>query len=66
MPLILSSFIVGMLSDHNQDLALYSVFSILNTIIGVLIFFFHTLGNDEVRQKVREFLKCCFKQDKER
>ncbi|XP_055939758.1 adhesion G-protein coupled receptor D1-like isoform X2 [Argiope bruennichi] len=66
MPLILSSYIVGMLSDHNQDLALYSVFSILNTIIGVLIFFFHTLGNDEVRQKVREFLKCCFKQEKER
>ncbi|GFV86977.1 adhesion G-protein coupled receptor D1 [Trichonephila clavipes] len=66
MPLVLASYIVGMLSDHEQNLYLYSVFSILNSIIGVLVFFFHTLGNDEVRQKVREMLKCCFKSDKER
>ncbi|KAG8201660.1 hypothetical protein JTE90_012726 [Oedothorax gibbosus] len=65
MPLILGSYIVGMVADYEQNLALYSVFSILNTVIGVLIFFFHTLGNDAVRQKVKGILRCCFKSEKE-
>ncbi|XP_067129314.1 putative adhesion G protein-coupled receptor E4P [Centruroides vittatus] len=59
MPLILSSWIIGMLSDYEQNLGLYSVYSILNTIIGVCIFVFHSLGNQEVRAKLKKFFKCC-------
>ncbi|XP_054724738.1 adhesion G-protein coupled receptor G6-like [Uloborus diversus] len=63
MPLIFASFVIGMVSDYEQNLALYSVFSILNTVIGVLVFLFHCLGNDQVRQKVKNMFKCCFRQD---
>lgn len=46
--LIYASMIIGMLSDFEQNLALYSTFSILNAIIGFCVFLMHSLGNHQV------------------
>ncbi|XP_076366876.1 putative adhesion G protein-coupled receptor E4P isoform X1 [Tachypleus tridentatus] len=60
MPLILSSWILGMLSDYEQNIGLYSTFAIINAIIGFAIFILHSLGNQEVREKVKQLFHCCF------
>lgn len=49
MPLVFASWVVGMLSEYEQDLALYGTFSVLNGIVGAVIFFFHSTGNQQVR-----------------
>ena len=46
--LIYAAWILGILSDYEQNLALYSVFSGLNTCIGICVFLMHSLGNHEV------------------
>ena len=49
MPLVFTSFVIGMLSEYDQDLALYGTFSVLNGFVGGAIFFFHCTGNQQVR-----------------
>ncbi|XP_043219189.1 adhesion G-protein coupled receptor D1-like [Amphibalanus amphitrite] len=56
MPLVFASFVIGMLSEYEQDLALYGTFSVLNGIVGGVIFFFHCTGNQQVRAKM---VRCC-------
>ncbi|XP_037090660.1 adhesion G-protein coupled receptor D1-like [Pollicipes pollicipes] len=52
MPLVFASWVVGMLSEYEQDLALYGTFGVLNAVVGVVIFFFHSTGNQQVRAKL--------------
>ena len=51
-PLVFASFILGFLSEYNQDVALYSTFTAVNTFLGAAVFFFHCTGNERVREKL--------------
>ena len=52
MPLVFASFIVGMLSEYEQNVPLYGTFTILNGVLGGCVFFFHSTGNEQVREKL--------------
>lgn len=57
---VFTSWVLGMLSDYEQNLGLYSAFSILNAIIGFSVLILHTLGNQEVRKRIKGiYSKCC-------
>lgn len=49
MPLVFASWVVGMTSEYEQNLALYGTFSVLNGFVGAAILFFHCTGNHQVR-----------------
>lgn len=51
---VFASYIVGVLSDHEQNLALYGTFSSLNSVLGVLVFLGHTMGNQIVNYSIIE------------
>ncbi|GAB6029539.1 hypothetical protein CHUAL_005289 [Chamberlinius hualienensis] len=57
--LIFSSWVLGILSDYEQNLALYSAFSILNAVLGFSVFLVHSLGNQVVRRKLKDYFECC-------
>jgi len=59
MPLVFASWVVGMLSEYEQDLALYGTFGVLNGIVGFVIFFFHSTGNQQVRAKMLRCWNVC-------
>lgn len=52
MPLVFVSFVIGVMSEYNQDVALYGTFTILNGFLGASVFFFHSTGNEQVREKL--------------
>ncbi|XP_068212022.1 adhesion G-protein coupled receptor D1-like [Palaemon carinicauda] len=56
MPLVFSHWVVGMLSEYEQNLPLYGIFSILNSVTGVVVFILHSSNNQLVREKI----KSCF------
>ncbi|XP_064091051.1 adhesion G-protein coupled receptor D1-like [Macrobrachium nipponense] len=53
MPLVFSHWMVGMLSEYEQNLPLYGTFSILNGVTGVAVFLLHSSNNQQVREKLR-------------
>ena len=61
---MLVDFIVGVMAQHNQDVALFGIFVVLNGILGVCIFFFHCSGNEDVREKmVKVYLRLTKKEE---
>ena len=50
--LVFMSFIVGVMAQHQQDVALFGIFTILNGIQGGVIFLLHCSGNEAVREKL--------------
>ena len=48
---------LGVMSEYNQDAALYGAFTVLNGFLGVTIFFFHSTGNERVREKLDSIKK---------
>ena len=52
MPLVFISWFIGVMSEYEQDVALYGVFTILNGILGATIFLCHCSGNEDVREKL--------------
>ena len=52
MPLVFISFLIGVMSEYEQNVALYGIFTILNGILGVVIFLTHCSGNEDVREKL--------------
>ena len=42
------SFVIGSLAQHEQNIGLYFVFSVINGILGGAIFFFHCSANEKV------------------
>ena len=52
MPLVFISFLIGVMAEYNQDVALYSTFTAMNACLGAAIFFFHSTGNEHVREKI--------------
>ena len=63
MPLVFTSFIIGALSEYNQDVAMYSIFTILNGVLGACVFFFHSTGNEQVRAKLTKGYNLIFKKE---
>jgi hypothetical protein len=57
MPLIFVSWIIGVMSEYEQNLALYGAFTALNTTIGVVVLVFHLMANQMVRERIA---RCCF------
>ncbi len=53
MPLVYVSFIIGMLSEYEQNVPLYGTFTIINGVLGGCVFFFHSTGNEQVREKLQ-------------
>ena len=43
---------LGIMAEYNQDVALYSTFTVVNACLGAAIFFFHSTGNEAVRAKI--------------
>ena len=48
---------LGVMSEYNQDAALYGAFTVLNGFLGITIFFFHSTGNERVREKLDSIKK---------
>ncbi|XP_068212021.1 adhesion G-protein coupled receptor D1-like [Palaemon carinicauda] len=53
MPLVFSHWMVGILSEYEQNLPLYGTFSILNGVTGVAVFLLHSSNNEQVRAKLQ-------------
>ena len=52
MPLVFISFLIVVMSEYEQNLPLYGIFTILNGILGVVVFLTHCSGNEDVREKL--------------
>jgi len=63
MPLVFISFIIGALSEYEQNVALYGTFTIINGVLGACIFFFHSTGNEQVREKLTKGYNLVFKKE---
>ena len=63
MPMVFASFIVGMMAQYDQDVGLFGIFTILNAILGAIIFIFHCSGNEDVREKLYNMYLVITKRD---
>ena len=54
MPLVIVSWFIGVMSEYEQNIPLYGIFTLINGILGVTIFLLHCSGNEEVRDKLQE------------
>ena len=59
IPLSFAAWIIGMTAVQETNLSLYSVCSVLNLILGIVIIIAHTLGNDRARHLLWKLLCCC-------
>merc|ERR1719219_228658 len=64
MPLSFVTFSMGSLAEYENNIALYSTFTLLNGILGATIFFFHSTGNEQVRAKLVKLYKIVIKKEK--
>ncbi|KAF2363264.1 GPCR family 2 secretin-like [Trinorchestia longiramus] len=59
LPFVYIHWLLGTLSEYEQNLALYSLFSIVNAVLGVLVLLLHCSNNQKVRAKMMDcFSKC--------
>ena len=49
-------YMLGSLATYEQNLMLYMVFTILNGVLGFLIFFFHCSSNEFVSIKIKIYI----------
>ncbi|QQP49870.1 Uncharacterized protein FKW44_010680, partial [Caligus rogercresseyi] len=63
MPLVFTSFMLGTLSEYEQNLPLYAIFTIINGVLGAVVFFFHSTGNEQIRRKLSNLYAMVFKKD---
>ncbi|MCL4148646.1 UNVERIFIED_CONTAM: hypothetical protein GTU68_021001 [Idotea baltica] len=48
LPFVIAHMLVGIMSEYEQNLPLYGIFSIPNGITGGLVFFLHCSNNQQV------------------
>ena len=61
---VFASFLLGTLAEYDQNMALYSIFTGVNGVLGGMIFFFHCTANEKIRQKITNVKnKLCRKKD---
>lgn len=64
LPMVLASYILGTMAEYEQNLYLYSLFTLANGILGGIVFFFHCTANESVRAILSNmFRKCCKKKE---
>ena len=63
MSLVFISFLVGIMAEYEQNVALYGTFTILNGVLGACVFFFHCTGNEQVREKLLQMYNVLAKKD---
>ena len=63
MPMVFVSYILGVLSEYEQNVPLYGTFTIMNGILGGCVFFFHSTGNEHVREKLTKGYNLIFKKE---
>ena len=52
--LALGSFVIGSQASYQQELSLFLVFTIINGVLGGLVFFFHCTSNEKVRNTFKK------------
>ncbi|ROT62788.1 hypothetical protein C7M84_019347 [Penaeus vannamei] len=57
LPLVFAHWMVGMMSEYEQNLPLYGTFSVLNGVTGGVVFFLHCTNNSQVRAKLTGIYK---------
>lgn len=57
LPLVFCSFAIGTLAEYEQNIYLYSIFTIINGVVGGIVFFFHCTANESVRAILDRFRK---------
>ncbi|TRY77046.1 hypothetical protein TCAL_03852 [Tigriopus californicus] len=57
LPLVFCSFAIGTLAEYEQNIYLYSIFTIINGVVGGIVFFFHCTANESVRDILDRFRK---------
>ena len=55
-----ASFLLGTLAEYDQNLILYSIFTLVNGLLGGMIFFFHCTANEKMRKKLLAIKKKIF------
>ena len=61
---VFASFLVGTLAEYDQNMILYTIFTIINSVLGGMIFFFHCSANEKMRQKLMSVKsKLCGRKD---
>lgn len=63
MPLVFASWVVGVYAEYEQNVALYGTFTILNGVLGGIIFVMHCSGNERVRDKLKMLYKHLIKKE---
>lgn len=64
MPNVFISFILGTIATYEMNVALYGTFTLSNGICGGCIFFFHSMGNEQVRAYLMKAYKTVIKKEK--
>ena len=57
LPLVFATFLLGTLAEYDQNLVLYSIWTLFNGILGGLIFIFHCSTNEVTRAKLTALKK---------
>lgn len=66
LPLVFTSFVLGSMAEYEQNIALYSTYTLINGILGGLIFVCHCSSNETIREKLMKFKnKLCPGKEKE-
>jgi len=60
LPTVFASFLLGTLAEYDQNLILYSIFTLVNSLLGGMIFFFHCTANEKMRKKIQNLRKKVF------
>ena len=57
LPLVFATFLLGTLAEYDQNLILYSIWTLFNVILGALIFIVHCSTNEVTRAKLKALKK---------
>lgn len=66
LPLVFASFVTGTVAEHEQNPALYGIFTILNGVLGGTMFFFHVTSNMKTRALWTKIWGKCRGKEKEK
>ena len=56
IPMVFAHWVLGMFSEYEQNMGLYGTFSIVNGVLGALVFLGHCSNNQQVRLSKYKYL----------
>lgn len=63
MPMVLASFICGTVSEYDQNVYMYGIFTALNGVLGGMILVMHSSANEKIRNYLGQTWKQLVKKD---